>query len=172
MAIGKSSTSVVFAGGPLAGKTFVLELLAQATGAAITGRPAVIPSGFLQGVPITLLELGFASGEEQILVSVARGGIPIEVYELLLPDADLAVFVIDGREVVRDRDIEYWQELASATKAKWIFILNRRPGVTGTAAAIMQAVGIDPDQDCLDISALNGDGSRVRDFLLAALNTR
>lgn len=165
-------TSIVLAGGPLAGKTCLLELLARATGASITRRPAAVPSGFLKGAPITLLELRFTHGEEQILVSVAGGGMPIEVYELLLPDADLAVFVIDGREVVRDRDVEYWQKLAPATKAGWIFILNRRPDVTGPAAEIMQAVGIEPGRDCLDISALNGDGSRVRDFLLAALNQR
>jgi tRNA U34 5-carboxymethylaminomethyl modifying GTPase MnmE/TrmE len=169
---GESLTSIVLAGGPLGGKTCLLELLARATGAAITGRRTVVPSGFLKGAPITLLELKFTDGANQILVSVAGGGMPIEVYEMLLPDADLAVFVIDGREVVRDRDIEYWQKLASATKANWIFILNRRPDVTGTAAGVMQAVGIDADRDCLDISALNGDGSRVRDFLLAALNTR
>jgi hypothetical protein len=165
MIMAKPMFSVVFAGQPLAGKATTMVAIRNATGAPLEVVRTAVPSGHWKGAPFNLLQMRFDCGDDVVRLSTVSGGVPIEGNGLVLPEADLAVFVIDGREHVRDRDIEWWQKLSGTTRGRWVFVLNRRPDVKVSASEILQAIGIDPSNHCFEYSAAGDDGSRIRDFL-------
>jgi predicted GTPase len=137
-------SSVAIVGIPLVGKATLFTSWASLHDATIRVIETTIPSGDMRGVPARTLQLRLPATQLDLSLCTASGGQAVEILLQLLGDADLGVFVFDGRAERVDRDLELWTELRGALPPeRWLHAINRRPGEQASAAQVLAAVGAD-----------------------------
>jgi GTP-binding protein len=149
--------SVVLVGRPNVGKSTLFNRLGGTRRAIVTAIPGttrdvIVQSSEWRGVPFELVDTGgmFGASEDPLHdLVVARG-------RRAIADADLLVFVVDGREGLVSADREITQILRSAS-APAIVAVNKADDRRARGALVEFAeLGFDP---ILEISAEHGEGT-------------
>ena len=158
---------IAVAGAPLAGKSRLLYSLGTLPGAVGSRRVEHVPSGFFQGMPVSVMELRLPYGGEDLILTAVPGAAPVEAAPAMLLGHTCGLLLLDGRPERLELEQERWAAVRDLFAAdRWCAIVNRRKESVTPVEDLLAHVGA-PALRTMELSVdRTEDASRVAEFLL------